>query len=70
VTEETPDPVNRNPVAPDVTCPAGPDTAIADPPVPPVMETVVTPLELVTAETPEPVKFSPVIPVPTTVPEK
>jgi hypothetical protein len=38
VTEETPDPVKINPVAPDVTCPAGPNTEIADPPVPPPVE--------------------------------
>jgi hypothetical protein len=70
VTEETPDPVNKNPVAPDVTCPLGPTTEIADPPDPPVIVTVVYPEESVTVETPDPAKLSPVIPVPTRAPLK
>jgi hypothetical protein len=38
VTEEIPDPVKINPVAPEVTFPEGPTTEIADPPDPPVGE--------------------------------
>jgi hypothetical protein len=50
--------------------PEVPEVPLVPDPLPPVMVTVVIPLESVTDETPDPVKFSPVIPVPTIVPEK